>query len=124
MSKMRLELVVVPVSDPDRARAFYEKAGFNIDHDQVVNEQLRFIQATPPGSACSIAFGKGLNAGMEPGSIKGLQMVVPDAQAAHDELKSRGIAVSDVDPQPWGKFVYFEDPDGNKWALQQIPPKS
>jgi catechol 2,3-dioxygenase-like lactoylglutathione lyase family enzyme len=119
--QMKLELVPVPVSDVDRAIAFYtEKIGFNLDHDHQVNEQLRFVQLTPPGSACSIAIGTGLTE-MAPGSIKGLQMVVPDAQATRDELLGRGAEVSAVDVQPWGSFVYFSDPDGNTWALQQIP---
>jgi catechol 2,3-dioxygenase-like lactoylglutathione lyase family enzyme len=119
--QMKLELVPVPVSDVDRAIAFYtEKIGFNLDHDHQVNEQLRFVQLTPPGSACSIAIGTGLTE-MAPGSIKGLQMVIPDAQAAREELLGRGAEVSEVDVQPWGVFVYFSDPDGNTWALQQIP---
>jgi catechol 2,3-dioxygenase-like lactoylglutathione lyase family enzyme len=119
--QMKLELVPVPISDVDRAIAFYtEKIGFNLDHDHQVNEQLRFVQLTPPGSACSIAIGTGLTE-MAPGSIKGLQMVIPDAQAAREELLGRGAEVSEVDVQPWGSFVYFSDPDGNTWALQQIP---
>jgi catechol 2,3-dioxygenase-like lactoylglutathione lyase family enzyme len=118
--QMKLELVPVPVSDVDRAIAFYtEKIGFDLDHDHQVNEHLRFVQLTPPGSACSIAVGTGLTE-MAPGSIKGLQMVVPDAQAAREELLGRGAEVSEVDVQPWGSFVYFSDPDGNTWALQQI----
>jgi len=118
--QMKLELVPVPVSDVDRAIAFYtEKIGFDLDHDHQVNEHLRFVQLTPPGSACSIAIGTGLTE-MAPGSIKGLQMVVPDAQAACEELLGRGAEVSEVDVQPWGSFVYFSDPDGNTWALQQI----
>lgn len=121
--QMKLELVMVPVSDVDRAKTFYvEKVGFNADHDQTVSDQIRFVQLTPPGSACSIAIGKGLT-DMVPGSVHGLQMVIEDAQAAHDELKGRGVDVSDVDVQPWGSFVYFSDPDGNKWSLQQLPPK-
>jgi catechol 2,3-dioxygenase-like lactoylglutathione lyase family enzyme len=121
--EMKLELVGVPVSDVDRAIEFYKKVGFHLDHDQTVNENLRFVQMTPVGSACSICFGVGLTDDMKPGSVKGLQMVVGDAQAVHDELKERGIEVSDVDPQPWGKFVYFSDPDGNGWALQELPPR-
>lgn len=122
--QMKLELVPVPVSDVDRAIAFYtDKIGFNLDHDHQVNEQLRFVQLTPPGSACSIAIGTGLTE-MTPGSIKGLQMVVPDARAARDELVGRGAEVSEMDVQPWGSFVYFSDPDGNTWALQQIPPRT
>ena len=120
--EMKLELVPVPVTDVDRAKAFYvEKIGFNPDHDFQVNENLRFVQLTPPGSACSIVIGDGITE-MVPGTQKGLQMVIADAQAAHDELQARGVEVSDVDPQPWGIFVYFSDPDGNTWALQQINP--
>jgi uncharacterized glyoxalase superfamily protein PhnB len=121
--EMKLELVGVPVSGVGRAIEFYKKVGFHLDHDQTVNENLRFVQMTPVGSACSICFGVGLTDDMKPGSVKGLQMVVADAQAAHDELKERGIEVSDVDPQPWGKFVYFSDPDGNSWALQELPAR-
>lgn len=122
--EMKLELVGVPVSDVDRAITFYrDKVGFNLDHDQTVNEGLRFVQMTPPGSACSICFGIGITDEMKPGSIKNLQMVVADAQAAYDELKGRGVEVSDVDVQPWGKFVNFSDPDGNSWALQELPPR-
>ena len=117
---MKLELVTVPVTDVDRAKEFYVKVGFNADHDHTVNDELRFVQMTPPGSACSIAFGTGLTA-MEPGSLDNLQMVVADADAIHDELAGRGIEVSDVDEQPWGRFVHFRDPDGNAWALQQLP---
>ena len=121
--EMKLELVPVPVSDVDRAKAFYvEKLGFNADHDHRVSDEIRFVQLTPPGSACSIAIGTGLT-GMAPGSIKGLQMVIADAQAAHLELAGRGVAVSEVDVQPWGSFVYFSDPDGNTWSLQQLPPR-
>lgn len=121
--EMKLELVPVPVSDVDRAKAFYtEQVGFNADHDQQVNPNLRFVQLTPPGSACSIAIGTGITE-MAPGSMKGLQMVVADAQAAHDELASRGVAVGDVEVLAWGSFVYFSDPDGNTWSLQQLPPR-
>ncbi len=117
----RLELVQVPVSDVDRAKAFYtEKAGFNADHDHTVSDEIRFVQLTPPGSACSIAIGKGMTK-MEPGSLDSLQMVVPDAEAARAELLSRGVEVSEVDVMPWGSFVFFSDPDGNSWALQQLP---
>ncbi|HEX3328115.1 MAG TPA: VOC family protein [Actinomycetota bacterium] len=116
----KLELVAVPVSDVDRAKAFYtEKAGFNADHDHQVNDGLRFVQLTPPGSMCSIAIGMGL-VDSEPGSVKGLQLVVPDAQAARAELLGRGAEVSEVQEFPWGKFVFFEDPDGNAWSVQQI----
>ena len=117
---MKLELVGVPVTDVDRAKEFYIKVGFNADHDHTVNEQVRFVQMTPPGSACSIAFGTGLTQ-MEPGSLDNLQMVVADADAIREELLGRGVEVSEVDDQPWGRFVYFRDPDGNGWALQQLP---
>lgn len=117
---MKLELVGVPVTDVDRAKEFYIKVGFNADHDHTVNEQVRFVQMTPPGSACSIAFGTGLTQ-MEPGSLDNLQMVVADADAIREQLLGRGVEVSEVDNQPWGRFVYFRDPDGNGWALQQLP---
>jgi catechol 2,3-dioxygenase-like lactoylglutathione lyase family enzyme len=124
MVDMRLELVAIPVSDVDRAKAFYtEKAGFNADHDHTVSDEIRFVQLTPPGSACSIAVGKGIVEG-EPGSVRGLQMVVADIEAAHAELVARGAEVSDIQDLAWGRFVYFADPDGNKWALQQLPPRS
>jgi catechol 2,3-dioxygenase-like lactoylglutathione lyase family enzyme len=117
----RLELVAVPVSDVDRAKAFYvDQAGFNADHDHVVSDDMRFVQLTPPGSACSIAIGTGLT-DAEPGSVKGLQLVVDDVRAAHDELAGRGVEVSEVQSFPWGDFVFFEDPDGNSWSVQQIP---
>jgi predicted enzyme related to lactoylglutathione lyase len=120
---MKLELVAVPVSDVDRAKAFYvEKVGFNADHDQKVNDQIRFVQLTPPGSACSIALGKGI-VDTPPGSAHGLQLVVADVKAAHDQLVQRGVAVSDVQTFPWGSFVFFSDPDGNGWAVQQLPPR-
>lgn len=120
---MKLELVAVPVSDVDRAKAFYtEKIGFNADHDHSVSDELRFVQLTPPGSACSICIGKGIT-DMKPGSVSGLQMVVADIEAAHAELKGRGVDVSPIDVQPWGSFVFFSDPDGNKWSLQQLPPR-
>ncbi len=119
----KLELVVIPVTDVDRAKAFYtDKIGFHADHDQRVNEQLRFVQLTPPGSACSIALGEGLT-DAAPGSVKGLQMVVSDIEAAHKELIERGAPVSDVQDLAWGRFVYFDDPDGNHWAVQYIPPR-
>ena len=112
-----------PVSDVDRAKAFYtEQIGFNADHDHQVNDELRFVQLTPPGSACSIAIGTGLSK-MQPGSLEGLMMVVPDVQAARDELRRRGAEVSEIDVQPWGSFVYFSDPDGNSWVLQQLPDR-
>ncbi|MGH2983738.1 MAG: glyoxalase superfamily protein [Solirubrobacterales bacterium] len=119
----KLELVPVPVTDVDRAKAFYtEKAGFNADHDHEVSDELRFVQLTPPGSACSIVLGKGVTE-MEPGSVNAYQMVVEDAEAAREELSGRGVEVSDVEELPWGKFVFFSDPDGNRWSLQQIPPR-
>jgi catechol 2,3-dioxygenase-like lactoylglutathione lyase family enzyme len=118
---MKLELVAVPVTDVDRAKQFYvEQIGFVEDNDQTVSDEIRFVQLTPPGSACSIAIGNGLT-DMSPGSLDNMQMVVADAQAAHDELAGRGVEVSDVDVQPWGSFVFFSDPDGNRWALQQLP---
>jgi predicted enzyme related to lactoylglutathione lyase len=123
MVDFRLELVNVPVSDVDRAKVFYtEKAGFNADHDFTVSEELRFVQLTPPGSACSISIGKGRTE-KPPGSVEGLQMVVSDIDAARAELAGRGVDVSDVQEFPWGKFVWFSDPDGNGWAVQQIPPR-
>jgi catechol 2,3-dioxygenase-like lactoylglutathione lyase family enzyme len=120
----RLELVQVPVSDVDRSVAFYtEQAGFNLDHDHAVTDELRFVQLTPPGSAASIAIGTGLS-DMAPGSVQGLQLVVSDIHSAHDELAGRGVEVSDVQDFPWGSFVFFSDPDGNGWAVQAIPPRS
>jgi len=119
----KLELVAVPVADVDRAKAFYTgKAGFIADHDHQVSKELRFVQLTPPGSACSIAIGTGI-VDSAPGSAKGLQLVVTDIEAAHSELSGRGVAVSDVQDFPWGRFVFFSDPDGNGWAVQQIPPR-
>ena len=116
----KLELVAVPVSDVDRAKAFYtEQAGFNADHDHAVNENLRFVQLTPPGSACSIAIGQGV-IDAEPGSVKGLQLVVESADAARAELAGRGVDVSEVQDFPWGRFVFFSDPDGNAWSVQEI----
>ncbi len=121
---MKLEVVPVPVTDVDRAKAFYvDQIGFNADHDHQVDERIRFVQLTPPGSACSIVIGTGI-VEMEPGTQKGLMMVVADAQAAHDLLVGRGVAASEVDVQSWGSFVYFSDPDGNTWALQQLPSYS
>jgi catechol 2,3-dioxygenase-like lactoylglutathione lyase family enzyme len=119
----KLELIAIPVSDVDRAKAFYtEKAGFNADHDHIVSEEIRFVQLTPPGSACSIALGKGV-IDTEPGSAAGLQMTVPDIEAARAELVERGVEASDVQSFPWGSFVFFADPDGNKWAVQEIPSR-
>jgi catechol 2,3-dioxygenase-like lactoylglutathione lyase family enzyme len=119
----KLELVAVPVSDVDRAKEFYvDKVGFNADHDHQVSDELRFVQLTPPGSACSIAFGTGIT-DMQPGSVKGLQLVVQDADAARAELLERGVEVGEVQEFPWGRFVFFEDPDGNGWSVQQIPAR-
>jgi catechol 2,3-dioxygenase-like lactoylglutathione lyase family enzyme len=121
MMDMKLELVAVPVSDVDRAKAFYtDKVGFNPDHDHTISDELRFVQLTPPGSACSIAIGRGIVEG-EPGSVQGLQMTVADIEAAHAELVARGAEVSDIQDLDWGRFVFFADPDGNRWAVQQIP---
>jgi predicted enzyme related to lactoylglutathione lyase len=118
----KLELVQVPVSDIDRAIAFYrDQAGFNLDQDQTVSDEIRFVQLTPPGSACSIALGKGLGQ-MKPGSVEGLQVVVPDVEAARAELLERGVEVGEVQDFPWGSFIFFSDPDGNGWAVQQLPP--
>lgn len=120
----RIELIAIPVSDVDRAKAFYvEKAGFNADHDHTVSDEIRFVQLTPPGSACSIAIGKGVTEAT-PGSVQGVQMVVDDIEAAHAELTERGVEVSDVQDFPWGRFVFFADPDDNRWAVQEIPPRS
>jgi catechol 2,3-dioxygenase-like lactoylglutathione lyase family enzyme len=118
MVDFRLELVLVPVSDVDRAKAFYtETAGFNADHDHRVSDEIRFVQLTPPGSACSIALGEGLTE-MAPGSLQGLQLVVEDIEAARAELAERGVEVSDVQEFDWGSFVFFRDPDGNGWSVQ------
>jgi predicted enzyme related to lactoylglutathione lyase len=119
----KLELVAIPVSDVDRAKAFYvEQVGFVADHDHRVSDEIRFVQLTPPGSACSIALGKGVT-DAPPGSVQGMQMVVSDVHAARDELAGRGVEVSDVQEFPWGSFVFFSDPDGNRWAVQQLPPR-
>jgi len=119
----KLELVAIPVSDVDRAKAFYsERVGFVVDHDHRVSDDMRFVQLTPPGSACSIAIGLGVTEA-EPGSVKGMQVVVADIEAAHAQLVDRGVEVSDVQDFPWGRFVFFHDPDGNAWAVQQIPPR-
>ena len=116
----RLELITLPVTDVDRAKEFYvEKLGFNADHDHRVSDELRFVQLTPPGSACSIAIGEGLT-DAEPGSVKGMQVVVEDADAARKHLADRGLDLGEVDKQPWGNFLYFTDPDGNAWAIQEI----
>ena len=121
MSKvqMKLELIAVPVSDVDRAKAFYvDQAGFNADHDHRVSDDMRFVQLTPPGSACSIAIGPPVE--MAPGSLQGLQLVVEDVEAARAELAGRGVEVSEVQDFAWGRFVFFSDPDGNSWAVQEI----
>ena len=117
----KLELVPIPVSDVDRSKAFYsEKVGFNADHDHTVSDEIRFVQLTPPGSACSITFGVGI-VDTPPGSVKGLTLVVADVDAARSELLERGVEVSDVQKFDWGSFVFFVDPDGNSWSVQQIP---
>ena len=123
MSKvqMKLELIAVPVSDVDRAKAFYvDQVGFDADHDHAVSDEIRFVQLTPPGSACSIAIGKGLTQRSEPGSVEGLQLVVEDVEAARAALAEGGVEVSEVQDFPWGRFVFFADPDGNGWAVQEI----
>lgn len=120
---MKLELVAVPVTDVDRAKRFYvEQVGFNADHDYQVTDTLRFVQLTPPGSACSIVMGSGIT-NMAPGSQQGLQVVVTDVEEAKRELEERGVTTSDIDDQPWGRFIHFSDPDGNSWSVQQIPPR-
>ena len=120
----KLELVAVPVSDVDRAKAFYtDKVGFNADHDHTVSDEIRFVQLTPPGSACSIAVGKGIT-GATPGSVEGLQLVVSDIETAKAELDGRGVAVGAIQDFPWGRFVFFSDPDGNRWAVQEIPKRA
>src|SRR5579875_2336451 len=117
----KLELVAIPVSDVDRAKAFYvDQVGFNADHDQEVSDELRFVQLTPPGSACSIAIGRGVT-DAQPGSVVGMQMTVESADQAHAELAGRGVQVSEIQEFPWGRFVFFSDPDGNRWAVQEIP---
>ena len=119
----KLELVAVPVSDVDRAKDFYVKVGFNADHDHRVSDSMRFVQLTPPGSACSIAIGEGIME-TEPGSVQGLQLVVRDIDAAHAALVERGIEASDIQDFPWGSFTFFSDPDGNGWAVQAIQPRN
>ncbi|HKX73103.1 MAG TPA: glyoxalase superfamily protein [Candidatus Saccharimonadales bacterium] len=121
--EMKLELIILPVSDVDRAKDFYANTlGFNLDQDNKVGDKLRFVQLTPLGSACSIAIGTGLT-DAAPGSVKGMQVVVTSAKQAHEELKKRGVEVSDVEEHPWGTFVYFSDPDGNAWSVQELPPR-
>jgi predicted enzyme related to lactoylglutathione lyase len=118
----KLELVSIPVTDVDRAKAFYtERAGFDADHDHRVSDELRFVQLTPPGSACSIALGTGITES-PPGSAQ-VQLVVADVHAARAELVERGAELSEVQEFPWGSFVFFADPDGNRWAVQQLPPR-
>jgi predicted enzyme related to lactoylglutathione lyase len=120
---MKLELVPVPVTDVDRAKRFYvDQVGFNADHDYQVTDTLRFVQLTPPGSACSIVMGTGVT-DMAPGSQRGLQVVVSDIEEAKRELAGRGVATTEIDDQPWGRFIHFSDPDGNSWSVQQIPPR-
>ena len=120
---MKIELIAVPVTDIDRAKDFYVRIGFNADHDQRVNESLRFVQLTPPGSACSICLGEGVT-DMVPGTQNGIQMVVASADDALTQLREAGVEAKGVDDQPWGRFVYFSDPDGNAWALQELPDYS
>ena len=120
---MKLELIPVPVTDVDRAKSFYvDQVGFHADHDHQVNDQLRFVQLTPPGSACSIVIGTGITE-MAPGSQKGLQVVVKDVAAVRENLLAHGVNASAIDVQPWGSFTYFSDPDGNTWSVQEIPPR-
>ena len=120
----KLELVAVPVTDVDRAKAFYvDQVGFVADHDHTVSDEMRFVQLTPPGSGCSIALGKGI-VKAEPGSVRGMQLVVSDIEAARAQLVDRGVEVSPVQDFPWGRFVFFSDPDGNAWAVQQIPARA
>jgi catechol 2,3-dioxygenase-like lactoylglutathione lyase family enzyme len=120
----KLELVAIPVSDVDRAKEFYtEKAGFVLDHDHRVSDEIRFVQLTPPGSACSIALGLGVTE-MPPGSLRGVQVVVPDIEAAHAELAGRGVDVGEIQQLPWGRFVFFNDPDGNGWSVQESGPRA
>ena len=119
---LKLELVAIPVTDTDRAKAFYEQVGFVADHDHRVSDEMRFVQLTPPGSAGSIALGDGIT-DAEPGSVQGMQVVVDDIEAARADLQGRGIDVSEIQDFPWGRFVHFSDPDGNGWSVQQIPPR-
>lgn len=123
MTKMTIEVIFIPVTDVDRAKDFYvNKLGFNADHDQKVKEGLRFVQLTPQGSACSIAFGEGIT-DMKPGTQQGIMMVVDDVQAVQQDLQEKGVEISDLDKQAWGTFAYFKDPDGNGWTLQELPYK-
>ncbi|AXE24362.1 glyoxalase [Streptomyces globosus] len=120
---IKLELVAVPVTDVDRAKAFYEQVGFHADHDVTVSDDIRFVQLTPPGSACSIAVGRGLTR-MAPGSLDNLQVVVKDIEEAHADLRGRGVETTGIEDLPWGSFVYFTDPDGNRWSVQQTTPRT
>lgn len=121
----KIELIFVPVSDVDRAKEFYvEKLGFNADHDRTVHEGLRFVQLTPPGSACSIAIGEGLGGTLKPGQQDSIQVVIPDADAVLAELRAKGVDAEGIDEQEWGRFVTVTDPDGNRWTLQQLPDYS
>ena len=123
MHTMKIEVVPIPVTDPDRSKAFYvNQVGFIADHDHRVSDTIRFIQLTPPGSACSICFGEGI-VEMYPGQQKGVMMVVEDVRALRAELAGRGVPISDIDVQAWGDFAYFSDPDGNTWTLQQLPSR-
>jgi predicted enzyme related to lactoylglutathione lyase len=122
MMDLKLELVAIPVSDVDRAKAFYEQVGFNADHDHTISDEMRFVQLTPPGSGCSIALGKGI-VDSEPGSVAGMQLIVGDIEEARTDLSGRGIDVGEVQRFPWGAFVFFSDPDGNRWAVQEVPDR-
>ena len=124
ISDWRIELIILPVGDVDRAKAFYvDTLGWNADHDQRVSPTLRFVQVTPPGSACSIAFGEGLSE-MTPGTMQGLQIVIPNADEALAHLQENGVDAQGVADLAWGRFVTFTDPDGNAWSLQQLPARS
>lgn len=119
----RIELIFVPVSDIDRARDFYvDRVGFTLDHDIRVDENTRFVQITPPGSACSIAFGEGIHDGV-PGTLNNIQVVVDSAETARTELVNAGVEASPIDVQPWGIFTTFADPDGNTWTIQELPAR-
>ena len=121
----KIELIFVPVTDVDRAKEFYvEKLGFNADHDHRVSESLRFVQLTPPGSACSISIGEGLGGTPQPGQQDSIQVVIPDADAALADLRAKGVEADGVDEQAWGRFVTLKDPDGNRWTLQELPDYS
>lgn len=123
MMTWKIELIFVPVTDVDRAKSFYERIGFNADHDETPFDGLRFVQMTPPGSACSIAFGTGLEIDLEPGRQNTIQVVVADADAALAQLREADVEARGVDEQAWGRFVSFDDPDGNSWTLQQLPAR-